>query len=175
RVTMRAGAGGETPVLSDLRIALRDPDPAVPAVQVANATAFESDSGSVPLLLTVTLSSPAAAGVTVDYQTVEASATAGIDYTPTSGTLTFATGSSSRTVTVNVLGDSDEEDAEFFFLRLSNPQGAVIADASGTATIVDDDLRAGPVAGTEVTYTLDEDFDRGRSFNVHHDVPLGDQ
>lgn len=176
RATLKASASDATPVLSDLRIALREPaPPGLPTLRVTNADVFEPDSGSVPATFTVTLSAPSDGSVAVAYRTVEASASAGTDYTPVTASLGFPAGSTTQTVTVAVLGDNDEEEDEAFFLTLETPQGAVIADGLGTATIFDDDFRLGPVAGDDRTYTRDEDFDLGRLFNTHHDAPLGDQ
>ena len=64
---------------------------------------------------------------------------AGGDYQATSGTLTFAPGETSKTVTVLVNGDRLAESSESFFVRLSNPTNAFIADATGVGTIVDDE------------------------------------
>ncbi len=162
-------------MVSDLRITAGDGTPLGQAIRVASSEAFETDSGSVTASFNVTLSAPSDGSVKVDYQTVEAAATAGTDFTPLTGTLTFPAGSTQLNVNVAVLGDNLEEEDEDFFLRLFNPRGAALADALGTATIFDDDLRLGPVEGQERTYSLDEDFDLGRLFNVHHDAPHGDQ
>ena len=76
----------------------------------------------------------------VNYATANGTATAGSDYTATSGTLTFAAGETTKTVSVPVLGDTSVESDETFTLTLSNPAGATLgAAASATATIVNDD------------------------------------
>ena len=176
RVTLRPGEGGSTPILSDLRIAvLPPPDGPPPALTAGNVTVFESDAGTVDAAFPVGLSAAASGLVTVAYETLEASATPGPDYTAVSGTLTFAPGEVAANVVVKVHGDTAPEDEELFFLRLRDPQGAVLADALGVATVADDDLGLEPVAGEDVVYTADEDFDRGRLFNTHHDPPGGDQ
>ena len=61
-------------------------------LSVADAVLTEGDAGSSSLTFTVTLSASEAAVVTVDYATSPGSATAGQDYTTTSGTLTFPPG-----------------------------------------------------------------------------------
>ena len=88
----------------------------------------------------VTLSHASAIAVTVDYATVDGSATAGNDYTATHGTLTFAPGVTSQQVTVTVLPDPALTSTETFGLKLSNASGASIADANGTASILDSAL-----------------------------------
>jgi large repetitive protein len=77
--------------------------------------------------------------VTVSYATADGTATAGSDYTATAGTLTFAPGVTSQTLTVAVLGDTRNEANETFFMNLSTPSNATIADGQGQGTILNDD------------------------------------
>jgi hypothetical protein len=62
------------------------------------------------------------------------------------GTLSFAPGETTQTITVLVTGDTAKEGDETLSLRLSNPQGAVLsggaATLSVTGTIEDDDVSA---------------------------------
>ena len=69
----------------------------------------------------------------------DGTATPDVDFTSQTGTLTFAPGQSTQTVTVNVLGDLINEPDENFFVRLANPTGAVIQDGVGEAVIKNDD------------------------------------
>ena len=87
----------------------------------------------------VSLSRAASGTVTVDYATADGTATAGEDYSSTSGTLTFAAGETSKTVSVPVLDDVVDEGQETFTLRLSNATGARIADAEATGTVSNGD------------------------------------
>jgi len=77
--------------------------------------------------------------VTVDYatgnSTSNATATAGSDYTATSGTLTFAAGETVKTVVVDLTNDAVAEGLERFNLNLSNASGATILDGQGVAVI----------------------------------------
>ncbi|HET9316332.1 MAG TPA: Calx-beta domain-containing protein, partial [Vicinamibacteria bacterium] len=77
--------------------------------------------------------------VTVSFTTANATATAGADYTPVSGILTFPAGTITRTVAVPVLGDTLVEGDETFWVDLSAPSGATIGDGQGRGTIRDDD------------------------------------
>jgi sugar lactone lactonase YvrE len=89
---------------------------------------------------TVTLSAAGVTAVTVDYQTADGTAAAGVDYAQqTLHALTFAPGVTTRTVLVPTLDDDTSEPIETFALNLSNAVGAVIADGVGVATITDDD------------------------------------
>ena len=78
--------------------------------------------------------------VTVDYQTVNGTATAGEDYESASGTVTFRPGQTRRTVKVVVIADAHDDPGETFTLRLSNPSGAYIGDGEGTATLTNSGL-----------------------------------
>ena len=113
---------------------------APPALSVANATAAEPGAGqSATLDFVVTLNRAASGTVTVDYATSDGTATAGADYTAASGTLSFAAGETSKTVSVTVLNDAHDEGSETLTLTLSNATGAVIGDGQATGTITNDD------------------------------------
>lgn len=113
----------------------------VPDVKIAinDVTVVEGDSGSTPATFTVNLSPAPTQPVSVKYATASGTATAGADYITTSGTLSFAAGESSKAVSVPVLGDVVNEPNETFFVDLSNPVNATIADSRGVGTIIDDD------------------------------------
>jgi hypothetical protein len=109
-------------------------------VSINDVTISEGDSGQTAFQFTVSLDRAQPGRVTVDFATGDGTATAPDDYTATSGTLTFAAGETTKTVTVQVSGDTTVEPDETFTLNLSNAAGnATIADAQGVATIVNDD------------------------------------
>jgi uncharacterized repeat protein (TIGR01451 family) len=85
--------------------------------------------------LTVKRSNGLASGVTVAYATSDGTATAGADYTATSGTLTFAAGVTSQTVNVPVLEDALAEGDETFSVTLSAPGGGGTLGVPSTATV----------------------------------------
>ncbi len=87
----------------------------------------------------VSLTAEAGETVTVDFETVDGTAEAGSDYTADSGTLTFAAGETTRTISVSTLDDSIPEVREGFTVVLSNPSGAVLNDDTGEGTITDND------------------------------------
>ena len=124
------------------------PTPTVPAVSVAGASVTEGNSGTSNLAFTVSLSDATTSPVTVRYATSDGTATAGSDYVGDSGTLTFAAGESSKTITVAVIGDVAAEANETFAMTLSNPSGATLATASALGTIVNDDTAGQPGTGT---------------------------
>jgi hypothetical protein len=90
-------------------------------------------SGTVDATFTATLNVDAGRTVTVGYATANGSALAGSDYTPASGTLTFAPGDRTKTIGVAILADSLVEGSETFTLTLSGPTNATIS-GTGTAT-----------------------------------------
>ena len=103
-----------------------------PALSVADARVREGPDAA--LAFAVRLDRAASGAVTVDYATADGTATAGEDYTATSGTLTFAAGEREKTVSVTVLDDAHDEGEETFDLTLSNASGAYIAANAATAT-----------------------------------------
>src|SRR5205085_9956557 len=76
--------------------------------------------------------------------TADGTATAPGDYAATAGVLTFNPGVTTRTITVNVGGDTTVEPNETFSVNLSSPTNASIATATGTGTIVNDDAAGLP-------------------------------
>ena len=109
-----------------------DDDPST-TISVSDASATEGNSGLTPVTFTVTLSAASTQTVTVNYATAAGTATAGTDYQSLSGTLSFAPGQTSKTVTVNAVGDTAIEPNETFTLSLSNPVNASISRARGPA------------------------------------------
>ena len=115
-----------------------DNDPG-PTISIDDVEDGEGDSGQLNDDFTVTLSTASGQVVSVDFATADGSATAGSDYVATSGTLTFPIGITTRTVSVPVSGDTTVEPNENFFVNLTNPVNATIADGQGEGTILNDD------------------------------------
>ena len=101
-------------------------------ISVADASIDEDDTN---LDFTVTLSKSATSAVSVNYATENDSATSGSDFTSSSGTLQFAAGDTSKTVSVPILDDDHDEGSEVFFLVLSSASGAVLTDSSARGVI----------------------------------------
>ncbi len=113
-----------------------DVPPSIPELSIDNVTVNESAETAT---FTVSLSQASSETITVDYATTDGTATAGNDYTNSNGTLSFAAGETTQTLTVDISNDTQSESNETFGVNLSNANAATIADAVGTATIVDDD------------------------------------
>jgi sugar lactone lactonase YvrE len=133
-------------------------------LSVSDAALAEGNSGKRAASFTVSLSQAAGAPVTVDFATSDGTAKAASDYDSSTGTLTFAPGDTSKTVTVPVNGDTAFEPDESFTLTLSNASGAPISRAAGTGTIVNDD--AAPIKRRKpgVKFSLRPSRDRTAPF-----------
>ena len=142
-----------------------------PGISVADAQVQEAANAT--LAFAVTLSRAPSGTVTVDYATADGTATAGSDYTATSGTLTFAAGETEKAISVPVLDDGHDEGSETLTLTLSNPSGAYLADGSATGTINNSDpmplawmVRFGRTVGSQVVDALGQRLDSATASHV---------
>ncbi|MBE7416662.1 MAG: tandem-95 repeat protein [Ideonella sp.] len=154
-LTVPAGVTGFTVTLPTVQDALDEANETVPiTVGGVTGTGTITDDDATPSLaiddvtvneaagtatFTVTLSAPSGQSVSVNYATGDGSANAGSDYVAAGGTLTFAPGVVSQTITVSITNDALTELSETFNVTLSGAVNATIADASGLGTIVDND------------------------------------
>ena len=116
----------------------------LPTLSINSVSQAEGHSGTTPFTFTVTLSAAASAPVTVNWATADGTATAGSDYTAAAGSLTFPVGGPlTQTLTVQVIGDTAAETNETFFVNLSAPVNATLAQAQGVGTILNDDSLTG--------------------------------
>jgi hypothetical protein len=117
------------------------PQPSQPTLSINSVAQAEGDSGTTAFNYTVTLSAPSTSTVTVQYATADGTATAGNDYTASSGTLSFAPGETQKTITIAVQGDTVVEADETFSVRLSAPTNATLGTSEGQGTIQNDDTQ----------------------------------
>ena len=111
-----------------------------PMLSVADVTVYETPGTTLDFV--VTLSGTRNVAVTVNYETQDGTAKANIDYVPKSGMLTFPLGTTTRTASVTVLDDlqdENDEQGERMTLRLSNAIGAEILDGVAYGTIENSD------------------------------------
>lgn len=113
--------------------------PSLPQLSIRDVSVTEGNSGTTNAVFTVNLSAASTQTVTVNYATANDTATAGSDYTARSGTLTFAPGQTSLSVSVPVIGNTTPEATERFKVNLSTAVNATIADSQAIGTIVDND------------------------------------
>lgn len=104
-----------------------------PSISIDDVTVVEGGEA----VFTVTLSNTTLVDVTVDFATIDGSATAPADYAATLGSVTFeAEGALTQEIRVPIKTDDLEEDNETFSVRLTGTSGAPIADNEGVATIL---------------------------------------
>ena len=111
-----------------------------PVVTICNTSVVEGDGGTTKAIFTVELNRPSPLETTVDFATSDDSAVAGSDYLPRAGTVTFPPGTTTRTIWVAVVGDTEVEPDETFTIELFNARNAVIEDGRGRGTIENDDF-----------------------------------
>ena len=116
-------------------------DDGEPVLSIMDAAGTEDSVGN--LAFEVRLSEESGFETAVDYATSNGTATAGDDYTPTTGTLTFAAGQVANTINVPVLLDGIPEENETFTVVLSNAVKATLGTRSATAGDAEDTLRHG--------------------------------
>jgi concanavalin A-like lectin/glucanase superfamily protein/lysyl oxidase/Calx-beta domain-containing protein len=123
---------------------ITDNDP-LPALSIADAAPVtEGNSGTTSASFGVSLSPASGRAVSVQFGTASGSATAGSDFSTSTGTLNFAAGDTAKTVTVPVIGDTAVESTENFFVNLSAASAATISRSQATGTITDNDVPGAP-------------------------------
>ncbi|MBX9258963.1 DUF4347 domain-containing protein [Desmonostoc muscorum CCALA 125] len=123
-----------------------------PTISIVNDSGSEN-SGN--LVFTVKLSNASVFPITVDYNTANNTAIANVDYTPATGTITFNPGIISQTIAVPILDDFVAESSEGFFINLTNPTNATIADNQGIGTISDNDIAGITISPTTALVTTE--------------------
>lgn len=136
---------------------IRNDDGAPIFLNIADPSAItEGDSGTRNLVFTVTRSGGGNT-VVVDYTTADGTATANADYLPRTGKLTFSSSTTTRTITVPVIGDLLAESTETFQVTLSNAtNGGTIQDGDATGTILDTDIDVAELVISDARITESE-------------------
>lgn len=148
-ITLSSPGGGATlgtPTTATLTIISDDVATQPGVLQFSGATyAVNETSATVTIIVTRTGGSDGA--VSVNYATSNGTATAGSDYTATSGTLNFAAGETTKTFTIPIINDLAIEGLETVNLTLSGPSGGATlgSQATATLTITSDDTNGQPV------------------------------
>src|SRR5262245_31867767 len=109
------------------------------SVAIGNVIITEGDSGATVANFPV-MRTGGTDAFSVNFATSDGTATAGSDYTATTGTLSFGVNVSSGIISVPIIGDTNVEPSETFFVNLSGAtNGTTIGVGSGTGTISNDD------------------------------------
>ena len=117
-------------------------------LSINDVAIVEGDTNTTEAEFIVSLSAPSSKTVTVDFSTaddtaigsVASMAIADADYQAVEGTITFKPGETTQTIIVPVIDDRLNEADETFFINLTNASNAIIADAQGKGTIIDNEL-----------------------------------
>ena len=128
----------------------------------ASATGSEGSSGETAFAFTMSRTGDLSAANAVAWAVTGsgASPASAADFTAgvlPSGTVTFATGESSKTIAVGVHGDTVVEPNEGFLVTLSGPtNGAVLGTATASGLIQNDDVATSISIATTITSSLAE-------------------
>jgi len=142
-------------------------DPGVGDISIGDVTIAEGNSGTKTATFTVSRSGTAA--FAVDFATADGTAAAGSDYEATAGTLSFAAGQATQTVSVTINGDTAVEPDETFFLNLTNAtEGGTFRDSQGLGTITNDDATVvvGDISIGDVTISEGNSETKTATFTV---------
>ena len=107
----------------------------MPGLSIGDAEPVAEGGAAV---FTVTLRPATNHVVSVTYTTMDGTAVADADFTPTSGTLTFNPNQTTKTIRVPILRDTVHEPSETFTVELDDPTGTTLADSTGLGTIAAD-------------------------------------
>jgi chitinase len=113
-----------------------------PRISISDVSKKEGKKNqSTQFTFTVTLSAAYDQVVTMLFRTVNGTATTGDgDYVAKTGTLTFAPGETTKTITIEVKGDSKKEADGMFYLDLfSISSNSLFTKNRGVGTILNDD------------------------------------
>ncbi|HEY6169414.1 MAG TPA: Calx-beta domain-containing protein [Verrucomicrobiae bacterium] len=112
-------------------------------VTTTNAPVIEGDFGTTNLVVSLKLSKAPTNSTVISYSTFDNTASAGVDYVATSGSVTIPVGVTNASFVVPVLGDVLVEGTENFYIFLGGPTNVIFTSGLVTATILDDDGQAG--------------------------------
>ena len=124
-----------------------------PYLGLNSASVQEGDSGTTTMTFTARLTDAngqtqaSTKTITANYQVLSESndtATAGKDYTATSGTITFAPGETSKTIDVSVMGDTEVEGNETFTVKWTGWENVWLISYTTIGTINNDDTAPNP-------------------------------
>jgi Ca2+-binding RTX toxin-like protein len=124
-----------------------------PLISVSDAIAGESDG---TLSFVVSLSAPSNQTVSVNFNNSNLTAANGSDYLARTGTLVFAPGQTTQTVTIAVLDNSVQESTEYLTLNLYGAVNGTVVRESGFGTVVDNDATTGTPALRVADQVVDE-------------------
>ena len=126
---------GNAVIGDDIGVGTINDDDGVPSLSINDVGVTEGGTAT----FTVSLTGATELTTTVNWTTANGTAISPDDYTFNSGSLSFTPGETTKTIDVVTIDDSSDEAAQTFSVTLSGENNATVADASGVATISDND------------------------------------
>ncbi len=150
---VKLSGAADASIADSLGVAFVLDDDPPPILSINDVSVTEGNSGTVNAVFTVNLSAPHTQTVTVKFATASGTASLSTDYTAVTGTLSFSPGQTTKSVTVPVKGDTLFEPNETFFVNLTSPTNAPLADSQGKGTITNDDPAPPSLSIADVSVT----------------------
>jgi hypothetical protein len=141
--TMDVAPAGNTSEFAQNVQVVAEPVITPPSITIDDVAKSEGNSGITAFVFTLARTGPLTGTSVVSFSTADGSATSS-DYTATTGIVTFNPGEVSKSITVNVKGDTSVESNETFVVTLVGISNATIGDSEGTGTIKNDDSAPAP-------------------------------
>lgn len=175
-MTTNAGGNDEWVGVDDIVVSSSPAGASPGSLSINDVTLAEGDAGTTNYTFTVTRSGGTAGAVSATWTLANGTSdNADFTTTPQTGTVSFADGETSQTVTITVAGDTSFEGNDTFFVNLTAPTGgATITDGQGLGTITNDDaaptallsindvtLAEGNSGTTNFTFTVTRSGDTG--------------
>ncbi|MBD2624714.1 right-handed parallel beta-helix repeat-containing protein [Microcystis flos-aquae FACHB-1344] len=132
-LTLAAGTGYKVGTTTPVTGTITNDD--FSKLSINNITVVEGKDNNA--ILTVTVNNPNPQPISVNYTTAPINATANVDYTSKTGTITIAPNTSTATISIPILNDNLNEANETFAINLSNPVNATLTNNKGIVTISD--------------------------------------
>jgi uncharacterized repeat protein (TIGR03806 family) len=158
---------------------LIQPPSSMPQLNIADISVSEGDTGTTAVEIEVSLTQSANQLVSFAYATADISALNGLDYTARSGTASIASGLTSTTLSIPVLGDQLVELDESFSMILSTATNATINTGSAIISIVDNDETTIPALvsrplnpNCQIPTAPISDIQLTQMFNISFDAPI---
>ncbi|TRU78082.1 MAG: hypothetical protein EWV47_02600 [Microcystis viridis Mv_BB_P_19951000_S68] len=161
-LTVAAGTGYTVGTPNAATGTITDDDSTVTSqLSINDITVVEGQNNNA--ILTVTVNNPNPQQITVNYTTAPIDATANVDYTSQTGTLTIAPNTSTASISIPILNDNLNEPDEVFTVTLSNPVNATInPDEAIGQVIITDTLQS------SITRTLPNNVENLRLIGSNH-------
>ncbi|GAL94788.1 Calx-beta domain-containing protein [Microcystis aeruginosa] len=134
-LTLAAGTGYTVGTTTAVTGTITNDDTTVTSqLSINNITVVEGLDNNA--ILTVTVNTPNPQPISFNYTTAPIDATANVDYTSKTGTITIAPNTSTATISIPILNDNLNEADEAFTVTLSNPLNATINPEGGIGEVI---------------------------------------